>query len=71
MLLQDLVVLGGLIQISATDRSVTARATALVHLINPLDQDLGREMITRDMTLVTPVMIHHQIAHIKIICTQQ
>jgi hypothetical protein len=40
MPLQDLVVLGGLIRISATDRSVTVRAAAPVRMINALDHHL-------------------------------
>jgi hypothetical protein len=38
--LQDLVVLGGLIRISATDGSVTARAAAPICMINTLDHHL-------------------------------
>jgi hypothetical protein len=38
--LQDPVVLGGLIKISTTDRSVTTRAAAPVHMINTLDHRL-------------------------------
>jgi hypothetical protein len=38
--LQDLVVLGGLIRISATDGSVTVRAAAPVRMINTLDHRL-------------------------------
>ena len=41
--LQDLVVLGGLIRISATDRSVTTRATAPIHMIDTLDHCLERK----------------------------
>jgi hypothetical protein len=40
MPLQDLVDLGGLIRISATDGSVTARAAAPVRIINTLDHCL-------------------------------
>jgi hypothetical protein len=38
--LQDLVILGGLIRISATDGSVTVRAAAPVCMINALDHRL-------------------------------
>jgi hypothetical protein len=38
--LQDLVVLGGLIRISATDGSVTARAATPIRMINTLDHCL-------------------------------
>jgi hypothetical protein len=40
MPLQDLVVLGGLIRISATDGSVIVRAAAPVRMINTLDHHL-------------------------------
>ena len=63
MLLQDLVVLGGPIQIPITE----GPATALVHLINTLDQGLGRKVFARDMTLVILGTICPQIARIKII----
>jgi hypothetical protein len=40
MPLQDLVILGGLIRISATDGSVTARAATPISMINTLDHHL-------------------------------
>ena len=60
--LQDLVVLGGLIMISATDGSVTVRAITLVHAIGTLDHCLGKEEIAREMSLVTLMMKIRQIA---------
>jgi len=63
--LQDLVVLGGLIMIPATDGSVTVRVITLVYAIGALDHCLGKEEIAREMSLVTLMTKVRQIACTK------
>jgi hypothetical protein len=65
--LQGPVVLGGLIEISATDGSVTARAAAPVRMINTLDHHLEIKQVTREKTLVILMIVNHQIAHTRIV----
>jgi len=65
--LQDLVILGGLIRISVTDGSVTARVTAPVCVVDALDHCLEKGEVTREITLVTLTLMIHQMACTRIV----